>query len=118
MLNRRSFLKAGLTTGAAIPVSAALTNLDDAVVIAAGDTPAAHAALATPNLVALPPRLAPANSAKEPWRQKVRLVGQSNMSEHFPAVKNNKKKNNNKQHAQADLVFISVTGILAFYPSK
>jgi len=35
MLNRRSFLKAGLTTSAAIPVSAALTNLDDAAVLAA-----------------------------------------------------------------------------------
>jgi len=118
MLNRRSFLKAGLTTSAAIPVSAALTNLDDAAVLAATETPFGSVAFATPNLVAIPARLAPPDSASEPWQQKVRRVGQSNMTEHDPAVMDIEAWADYWHRAQADLVCISVTGILAFYPSK
>ncbi|MGB8480286.1 MAG: hypothetical protein WCE63_15850, partial [Acidobacteriaceae bacterium] len=42
----------------------------------------------TPMLVPLPPRLAAIDPAHQPWQQKVRRVGQSNMTEHDPAVMN------------------------------
>jgi putative glycosyl hydrolase-like family 6 (GHL6) protein/glycosyl hydrolase family 42 (putative beta-galactosidase) len=117
MLNRRSFLKAGLTTGAAIPASAALNNLDHAV-LAATEPPSAPTEAAAPNLVVLPSRLSPPNPGSEPWQQSVRRVGQSNMTEHDPAVMNIEEWADYWHRAHADLVFISVTGILAFYPSK
>ena len=66
MLNRRSFLKAGLTTGAAIPASAALNNLDH-VALAATESPSAASEVAAPNLVALPPRVSPPDAGSEPW---------------------------------------------------
>ena len=118
MLNRRSFLKAGLKTGAAIPVSAALTNLDDAANFATIEDANKAGEAAPLNLVALPPRLSPINPANEPWQQNIRRVGQSNMTEHDPAVMNIDEWADYWHRAQADLVFISVTGILAFYPSK
>ena len=69
-------------------------------------------------LIPLPPRLAPVDSATEPWQQKIRRVGQSNMTEHDPAVMNIEEWADYWHSAEADIVFISVTGILAFYPSK
>ena len=118
MLNRRSFLKAGLKTGAAIPVSAVLTDLDNADGPETSESSHTVGKDAVPNLVPLPSRLSPANSGSEPWQQKVRRVGQSNMTEHDPAVMNIEEWADYWHRAQADIVFISVTGILAFYPSK
>lgn len=71
-----------------------------------------------PKLVSLPPRLAAADPANEPWQKKVRRFGQSNMTEHDPAVMNIDEWADYWHTADADNVFISVTGILAFYPSK
>ena len=45
-------------------------------------------------------------------------MGQSNMTEHDPAVMNIEEWADYWHTAGADLVFVSVTGILAFYPSK
>jgi len=45
-------------------------------------------------------------------------VGQTNMTEHDPAVMNIEEWADFWHSAQADIVFISVTGILAYYPSK
>jgi hypothetical protein len=119
MLNRRSFLKTGLTTGAALPVSALLSSLDGAANAATLDeTGKAGGRASAPNLVQLPTRLVPVGQAKEPWQQRVRRVGQSNMTEHDPAVMNIEEWADYWHRAEADLVFISVTGILAFYPSK
>ena len=56
--------------------------------------------------------------ATEPWQQKIRRVAQSNMTEHDPAVMNIEEWADYWHSAKADIVFISVTGILAFYPSK
>ena len=115
MFNRRSFLKAGLKTGAAIPVAAALNGLDNPAGLASAEPLNEAASL---NLSALPPRLSPVDPDGGPWQQKVRRVGQSNMTEHDPAVMNIEEWADYWHRAKADLVFISVTGILAFYPSK
>jgi hypothetical protein len=119
MLNRRTFLKTGLKTGAAaIPVSAAINKLDAIETPSTEDLVEAGLVGATPNLVALPKRLAPLDPSSQPWQQRVRRVGQSNMTEHDPAVMNIDEWADYWHSAQADVVFISVTGILAFYPSK
>jgi hypothetical protein len=118
MLNRRTFLKTGLKTGAAaIPIAAALNSQDAVASAAAGEIDAAVSGPA-PKLVSLPPRMAAPDPAGEPWQQKVRRVGQSNMTEHDPAVMNIEEWADYWHRAEADIVFISVTGILAFYPSK
>jgi hypothetical protein len=115
MLNRRTFLRAGLTTGAAaLPMAAALEALHPAL---AASAPQAEAASA-PKLVPLPPRLAPIDPGTEPWQQRVRRVGQSNMTEHDPAVMDIEQWADYWHSSGADLVYISVTGILAFYPSR
>lgn len=115
MLNRRTFLKTGLKTSAAIPLAAGLSDLNASAAMAAQD--AGHAG-PMPKLVAMPVRMSVPAAASEPWQQKVRRVGQSNMTEHDPAVMNIEEWADYWHRAQADLVFISVTGILAFYPSK
>ena len=121
MLNRRVFLKTGLKTGAAvIPVTAALNAINLDSVAATQETPVAAMSVngPVPRLVTLPQRLAPIDAAKEPWQQKIRRVGQSNMTEHDPAVMNVEEWADYWHSVDADIVFVSVTGILAFYPSK
>jgi len=54
----------------------------------------------------------------EPWQQRIRRVGQSNITEHDPAIMNIEQWADYWHSAEADIVFISVTGILAFYPAK
>ena len=119
MLNRRTFLKTTLKTGAAaIPAGAALNNLEINANASADSTVEVAPSGTLPNLVALPGRLPQIDPATEPWQQRVRRVGQSNMTEHDPAVMNIEEWADYWHSAEADLVFISVTGILAFYPSK
>jgi hypothetical protein len=115
MLNRRNFLKTSIKTSAAIPAAAAFPSLELASAAAEehGKMPAA-----APNLVPLPSRLAALDAANEPWQKRVRRVGQTNMTEHDPAVMNIEEWADYWHAAKADIVFISVTGILAFYPSK
>ena len=108
MLNRRTFLKTG---AAALPLAA---TLDPAFAITPGQTTTAS----MPALTPLPPRLAAENPAGLSWQQKVRRVGQSNMTEHDPAVMNIEEWADYWHSAGTDVVFVSVTGILAFYPSK
>lgn len=117
MLNRRTFLKTSLKTSAAsIPIAAALNTLE----AAPGEVADAEAGVnrPVPKLVSLPPRMAPVGPSSEPWQRRVRRVGQSNMTEHDPAVMNIEEWADYWHRAEADVVFISVTGILAFYPSK
>ena len=114
MFNRRTFLKTGLTTGAAIPLSSTLGALAAASPLAAETADAGT----TVKLAALPARMAPIDPAKEPWQQRIRRVAQTNMTEHDPAVMNVEEWADYWHSAQADIVFVSVTGILAFYPSK
>ena len=114
MLNRRTFLK---TSAASLPLAAALQTLNAATFSAETMAEAAIAAR-TPKLISLPTRLAPVDPSTLPWQQKIRCVGQSNMTEHDPAVMNIEEWAEYWHGAGADIVFISVTGILAFYPSK
>ena len=112
MLNRRAFLK---TSAAAIPAAAALNALDPAASISAEQ--AAKSAPNTAGLVVLPERMRPASVAV-PWQQKIRRVAQSNMTEHDPAVMNVEEWADYWHSTGAQIIFVSVTGILAFYPSK
>ncbi len=115
MLNRRTFLK---TSAAAIPMTAALSTLDPATSLYAEEGAAAAVSGPAPLLIPLPGRMAAIDPAAEPWQQKVRRVGQSNMTEHDPAVMNIEEWADYWHSTEADIVFVSVTGILAFYPSK
>src|SRR6516165_840125 len=114
MLNRRTFLKTG---AASLPLAAAVRslnpNLSPTEMIADGATPGP-----APKLIPLPARLAPIDPATLPWQQTIRRVGQSNMTEHDAAVMDVEEWADYWHSAGADIVFISVTGILAFYPSK
>jgi hypothetical protein len=115
MLSRRKFLKTGLTTGAAaIPLASVLDAAQRP------DLPAANAAPSIPayQLIALPACLPRPIAAAEPWQNKVRRVGQTNMTEHDPAVMNVEEWADYWHSCKVDVVFVSVTGILAFYPSK
>src|SRR6185312_12838834 len=112
LINRRNFLK---TTATALPLAAALDALQPALASAAD----IHVVAATNlRLMPLPARLSPLDPATQSWQQKIRRVGQSNMTEHDPAVMNIEQWADYWHAAGAQIVFISVTGILAFYPSK
>ncbi len=114
MLNRRTFLK---TSAAVIPMTAALNAFDPST-LSSEEVAVAAVSAFTLQLIPLPPRMASIDPASEPWQQKIRRVGQSNMTEHDPAVMNIEEWADYWHSAEADIVFISVTGILAFYPSK
>jgi Hypothetical glycosyl hydrolase 6/Beta-galactosidase trimerisation domain len=68
---------------------------------------------------ALPDQLrakgSPAQSV--PWHQQIRRVGQLNMTEHDPAVLNVEEWADYWASLKVDVVLVSVTGILAFYPT-
>lgn len=113
MLNRRTFLK---TSAAAIPATAAFSALDPAKALAA-DEAASTAKPSATGLATLPKRVAPV-TASVPWQQKIRRVAQSNMTEHDPAVMNIDEWADYWHGTGAEIIFVSVTGILAFYPSK
>ena len=114
MLSRRNFLS-GLTTGAAaLPFTTALHALEPAT--EAGRDAGAPAPEF--RLSPLPPRTSVPDASSQPWQKHVRRVGQTNMTEHDPAVMNIDAWADYWHSAQVDVVFVSVTGILAFYPSK
>ncbi len=115
MLNRRTFLK---TSGAALPVTVALGAVDLSSNLSLEEAAAAATSWPAPKLVPLPHRLPASDPATQAWQQRVRRVGQTNMTEHDPAVMNIEQWADYWHSAQVDIVFISVTGILAFYPSK
>jgi hypothetical protein len=119
MLNRRNFLKTGLTAGAGvIQLTSALNGLDAMPASAAELTATVDADGAGADVVSLPQRLPPRDQSTVPWQQKIRRVGQTNMTEYDPAVMNVDEWADYWHSAEADVVFVSVTGILAFYPSN
>jgi Hypothetical glycosyl hydrolase 6/Beta-galactosidase trimerisation domain len=115
MLNRRAFLR---TTAAALPLGSTLKFLDAASGLANEQATAAAVSGPGPKLISLPQRLSKIDPALEPWQNRIRRVGQSNMTEHDPAVMNVEAWADYWHACGADIVFVSVTGILAFYPSK
>ena len=62
--------------------------------------------------------LAAAPATTEPWHQRIRRVGQINMTEHDPVSLNVEEWADYWASLKVNAVQISVTGILAFYPSK
>jgi Hypothetical glycosyl hydrolase 6 len=116
MLNRRNFLKTGLSASA-LPL-VLIDGLDPTMAQSQDQAGATATATHTLNLTPLPPRLAPLDPASEPWQQRIRRVGQSNMTEHDPAVMDIAQWAAYWHSCGTDIVYVSVTGILAFYPSK
>ncbi len=53
-----------------------------------------------------------------PWQQNVRRVGQLNMTEHDPVVLNVEEWADYWASLKVEVTYVSVTGILAFYPTK
>ena len=117
MITRRNFLRTGVVSGAAIlPLNSSAVfgnaeTLESPPVAALRDS-------STSTLIVLPARLPVPGSATEPWQKRVRRVGQTNMTEHDPAVMDVEAWADYWHSVHADVVFVSVTGILAYYPSK
>jgi hypothetical protein len=99
MMNRRAFLKAGIAT---LPVAYAGDSLN-LIHAEAADGVASGALLAS--------------STQIPWQQKLRRIGQTNITEHDPEVLNVEAWADYWAGVKVGAVFISVTGILAYYPS-
>jgi hypothetical protein len=59
-----------------------------------------------------------AADAAVPWQRRIRRVGQTNMTEHDPAVLDVEQWADYWASLKVDAVMVSVTGILAFYPTK
>ena len=120
MLNRRTFLKAsaGAIPMATAPMGIALDAHDPFSTLSAEQAVVARNSGPGPKLTPLPQRMPAMDPATQPWQQRVRRVGQSNMTEHDPAVMNIEEWATYWHSAKVDVIFISVTGILAFYPSK
>jgi Hypothetical glycosyl hydrolase 6/Beta-galactosidase trimerisation domain len=57
-------------------------------------------------------------AASVPWHQRIRRVGQTNLTEHDPVVLNVEEWADYWASLKVDAVLVSITGILAFYPSK
>jgi hypothetical protein len=57
-------------------------------------------------------------SSTLPWQHRIRRVGQLNMTEHDPACLNVEEWADYWASVKAGAVFVSVTGILAFYQTK
>src|SRR5437764_9552810 len=61
---------------------------------------------------------APAAEPPVPWQRKIRRVGQTNMTEHDPAVLDVEQWADYWASLKVDAVMVSVTGILAFYQTN
>jgi hypothetical protein len=118
MLNRRNFLKTGLTGAGVIPLTSALNGLDAMPASPPEQDTTVDTEGSGGEVVSLPQRLPHLDQSTVPWQQKVRRVGQTNFTEYDPAVMNVEQWADYWHSAEVDVVYVSVTGILAFYPSK
>jgi len=85
MLNRRNFLKTGLTAGAGIvPLTSALNGIDGAPPLSAQQPANVDTAGVEVELVSLPQRLPARDQSAIPWQQKIRRVGQTNIRSTIP----------------------------------
>lgn len=103
MVDRRTFLKTGL---AALPLTS-LVDLSNAAT--AEPSQAAQAAISGKLFVA---------DAGKPWQQMIRRVGQINFTEHDPASLDVEAWAEYWSSLKTEVVFVSVTGIIAFYPTQ
>ena len=117
MINRRKFIQSSLTSGAALPLVSTLDRLQ-VQAQSAQVSWSESTAVASGVLISLPQRAPETDRSSLPWHMRVRRVGQTNMTEHDPAVMNIEEWADFWHSARVDVVFVSVTGILAFYPSK
>ena len=60
----------------------------------------------------------PGDTTEVPWQKKLRRIGQTNITEHDPAVLDVEAWADYWASVKVGAVFVSVTGIVAFYPSK
>lgn len=103
MMDRRTFLKAG-----AIVLPGSYLGLSEGVAEskeADGRTSSLSAAM-------------PVQTRDLPWQNKVRRIVQVNQTEHDPAVLNVEEWAEFVSSLKADVTFVSVTGIIAFYQTK
>jgi hypothetical protein len=91
VFNRRNFLKAGAAAGTLAVLTDPLNGTAAAGLRAAGDVP---------------------------WLKTLRRIGQTNITEHDPAVMDVEGWANYWAGVKAGAVFVSVTGILAYYPTQ
>jgi len=96
--DRRRFLK---TAAATVPLVRAGESFAISPTAAAAGSPASQ-----------PP------ASDVPWQKKLRRIGQTNITEHDPAVLDVEAWADYWASAKVGAVFVSVTGIVAFYPSK
>src|ERR1700726_882459 len=69
-------------------------------------------------LAAMPLASAGATATEIPWQQKIRRIGQLNMTEHDPVALNVDEWADYWASLKVDVTLVSVTGILAFYQTK
>ncbi len=60
----------------------------------------------------------PNGNSAAPWHLRIRRVGQLNITEHDPAVLNVEEWGDYWASLKCDVVFASVTGIIAYYPTE
>jgi Hypothetical glycosyl hydrolase 6/Beta-galactosidase trimerisation domain len=99
MIDRRAFLKAGI---ASVP----LAYSKDSLGLIREQNPSSDLQNAN------------AEKAEIPWQRQLRRIGQTNFTEHDPAVFDIEGWAEYWSSVKAGAVFISITGILAFYPSN
>jgi Hypothetical glycosyl hydrolase 6/Beta-galactosidase trimerisation domain len=105
MMNRRELLKAG---------AAAVPFLGPAPLLAA----APGFAIESEQAPSAPSAPAPSNGENLPWQRRLGRIGQLNMTEHDPVTLNIEEWADYWAGLQVGAVFISVTGILAYYQTK
>jgi hypothetical protein len=96
IMDRRVFLK---TAAAAVP----LARVGDSFALAPAGTAESTVT---------------GTAADAPWQRKLRRIGQTNITEHDPAVLDVEAWADYWASAKVGAVLVSVTGILAFYPSQ
>jgi hypothetical protein len=96
VINRRNFLK---TSAAALPMAYLSDPLSGDAEVASG------------------PGASPAGTTEVPWLRNLRRIGQTNFTEHDPAVLDVEGWADYWSRAKAGAVLVSVTGILAYYPT-
>src|SRR3954452_522089 len=105
-MNRRELLKAGVS---ALPMISRFGILGTATNIAASEPGGDHVGVIAP---------AVGVDAEVGWQRRVRRIGQLNMTEHDPVALDVEAWADYWAAVKAQVVFVSVTGILAFYQTK